>query len=793
MADTHPPENDRPGKLTTDQAVELSARVAELSQSGLPLPAGLRALGEELPGRRVRRALGELADRMEAGQPLDRAVEALGDRFPACVGGLIVAGVRSGRLGEVLEEFVELKRDHRELVREVWTRLAYPIVLLAMLGGLFLFLHYCLIGEFVELLKAFDVELPLATRTLIAGSGVGLWILQIGAVLLVAAFALSWLMPSVAWVPRVVYAVPLIGPLWRWSRLKQFSAMLAVLLRQKVPLPEALRLTADGVGEANLAAGCRRAAEQVEAGRPLSDALASHRAFPPSIIPLIEWGGQTSAMDDALDAAAKLFAGRVQSQSGLMKNVVLPLTFLVVVGFLSFLVVAMMTPMVLFIRTLSGGVLPGPQTEVNMFVGPELILLGIAVLAAMHLLSTSNAPSPSKAAAAGRRDPAQLVLGVIGWVLIAVGGVGILGGSLTVFVFGLGGLLWLVAAAVIGVQILVGRLTVRRRALLWVLTVAAERMIPLAPAVRAFAEEHWGFFARRARRMAGSLVAGMPPAEAFRRFRKLFPHEAVPILCVGCEAGALAPALRQAAARRDDRSNVWQSLAGKIVYLCLLPVIGLAIVTFVTWKILPAFIMIFTDFDAELPALTKSLIEVLSFCVDTVFPGVLIALAAGSLLLYTLLRYTGLIRWNPPGIDRIMRRLDTAVVLEATALMLRHEHPLTHGVATLAATYPRWSIRRRLRKVWRDLHAGVDFHDSFYARGLIRRADRAVLQAAGRAGNLPWALDELADSSRRRLAYRLQAIIHLLFPPVLIAIGLLVAFFVIAVFLPLISLTQGML
>ena len=425
----------------------------------------------------------------------------------------------------------------------------------------------------------------------------------------------------------------------------------------------------------------------------------------------------------------------------------------------------------------------GSQANTNLFVGPELILLGIAVLAALHLISPSSDP--------GRRDPAQLVLGVIGWVLIVVGGVGILGGSLAVL--GFGGLVLWGAAIVVGVQALVERLTTRRRALLWVLTVAAERRIPLAPAVRALADEYWGLFARRARRMADALVSGMSPAEAFERFRRLFPPEAVPIICVGCEADALAPALRQAAARRDDHDNVWQSLAGKVVYLCLLPVIGLNIFVFIAWSILPAFLKIFDDFDAELPRATQIVIQVSECLFGNELLGFLIVWAARLLLLYTLLRYTCLIRFNLPGMGRITRRLDTAVILEATALMLRHELPLTRGIATLARTYPRRSIRRRLDKVCRDLHAGTDLHDSLYARGLIRRADRAVIQAAGRTGNLPWALGELADSNRRRTAYRLQALVHLLFPPVLISIGVLVGLFVVAIFLPLIVLIQGLL
>jgi type IV pilus assembly protein PilC len=67
-----------------------------------------------------------------------------------------------------------------------------------------------------------------------------------------------------------------------------------------------------------------------------------------------------------------------------------------------------------------------------------------------------------------------------------------------------------------------------------------------------------------------------------------------------------------------------------------------------------------------------------------------------------------------------------------------------------------------------------------------------VLQAAQRVGNLEWALDELADASLRRAAYRWQAVVNVLGPLVILFAGLLVGFIVVALFMPLISLIQGL-
>jgi type II secretory pathway component PulF len=73
---------------------------------------------------------------------------------------------------------------------------------------------------------------------------------------------------------------------------------------------------------------------------------------------------------------------------------------------------------------------------------------------------------------------------------------------------------------------------------------------------------------------------------------------------------------------------------------------------------------------------------------------------------------------------------------------------------------------------------------------VIGRAEMAVLGAAQRVGNLPWALAEMADSSRRRLGYRLHGLTHLLFPAVVLSFGLLVLFVVVGFFMPLVLLIE---
>ena len=77
--------------------------------------------------------------------------------------GLILAGLRSGRLPEVLEEYVDLEHSQADLHRRLWSSLLYPFVLLAFLTAMAVFARVYIIGGFREHFQDFGMMLPTMT------------------------------------------------------------------------------------------------------------------------------------------------------------------------------------------------------------------------------------------------------------------------------------------------------------------------------------------------------------------------------------------------------------------------------------------------------------------------------------------------------------------------------------------------------------------------------------------------------------------------------------------------------
>lgn len=341
-----------------------------------------------------------------------------------------------------------------------------------------------------------------------------------------------------------------------------------------------------------------------------------------------------------------------------------------------------------------------------------------------------------------------------------------------------------------------GKRRLDQGAVLWSLAFGSEpgrsmarELTELAPRLSAI--QRW-----RTIRLSQLVSDGTPLDAALRMVPGVVPHAAALEIQVGAQNGRLDSTLKQSAIRHGKRPGYSAlgigSTSSVLMYLLVVPLVTVLIVFgLMTW-IIPKFKAIFNGFGTDLPEATKRLIGVSDTMAGSVggslvFIGCLVAL---GYLTYAYCRGWG--ENNLPLFGRLLRRLDVPGILRNLAATYAADRPLESALSVLSRNHRRTSVARALQAADIKCRNGVDTWQALVQVGLLKRSEADVLTSAVRAGNLWWALQHLADGIERRQSFRARAVLEIVQPLIVVAIGAMVAWISIAMFTPLLKLINDL-
>ena len=345
------------GSLSGSDAELLAGQMANVTGAGLPLSAGLRALSEEVPSRRVRRWLRAISERLERGQSLGAVAREAEGAWPRYFLAMLSAGQRTGKLPVLLNECVVHLRTTAEVRRELWVALAYPAVLIAVAWLLLSFLATLILPQFKSIFLGFGTELPGITVAILAWSDVmgvvGWWSLPA----LVLVLWLAWIFGEPLGYERLrdslVSHVPLFGEARRSAALSEFCRLLSMLVKYEVGLPEAVRLAAGSVRDADLREACFDLATRIQAGESLTDAATQIGRFPQDLLHLFRWADRGEDFAEGLQNASEVLDAQSRVHSHTLAIVFEPAVTIAIGIVVGLTVIALFMPLVKLLNDLS--------------------------------------------------------------------------------------------------------------------------------------------------------------------------------------------------------------------------------------------------------------------------------------------------------------------------------------------------------------------------------------------------------------------------------------------------------
>ena len=339
--------------MTLDDLIALNDEIAALVRAGVPLETGLTELGGDLPGR-----LGQfatvLAQRTARGESLAQAITGDAGQLPPAYRAVVEAGVRAGRLPAALEAVAASARRLSETYRITAITAIYPLLVILVAWCGLLFFTCMLAPRLAAMFLAFNVPgqqfFAVLTR---AGNSAWYWgpIVPVVVLLLVAVW---WLGGAEGrWAERLFGWAPWTGRMLRCSQTATFLEVLALLVENQTPLPEAVVLAGEASGDPRTLQVARQMAATLQNGQ--TKPIGGGPAFPPLVNWLLLAAGRDGALLPALKHAAMAYHRRARHQSDLLR-LFLPIFLTIAIGgsVTALYALALFAPYAAMLRSLAG-------------------------------------------------------------------------------------------------------------------------------------------------------------------------------------------------------------------------------------------------------------------------------------------------------------------------------------------------------------------------------------------------------------------------------------------------------
>jgi general secretion pathway protein F len=308
----------------------LTRELATLIAAELPVDEALRiAHVQPLMPARVRSVIAGALARVLEGASLSEALAGEGGAFPAYYVHLVRAGEAAGTLSQTLAELAGFLERTAEFRARIGSALVYPALLMVAAAAALAVIMTVLIPAIAPLFRDAGVAPPFIIGLLldVEEAVAAHWLLAL-AILAAATVGLAALTRSEAWRgwrDRQLLRLPLVSGLIRSGQTAVMTRTLGTLIRNGVPMLQALQITADVLSNRAMAAAVRDSAAEVKQGATLTAALSRSGVVPELALRLTGVGEQTGQLDTMLERAGSIYEQALQQRLGRLSNLITPL------------------------------------------------------------------------------------------------------------------------------------------------------------------------------------------------------------------------------------------------------------------------------------------------------------------------------------------------------------------------------------------------------------------------------------------------------------------------------------
>jgi len=290
--------------------------------------------------------------------------------------------------------------------------------------------------------------------------------------------------------------------------------------------------------------------------------------------------------------------------------------------------------------------------------------------------------------------------------------------------------------------------------------------------------------------------SGSALSEAFEA-QHLFSGVYTASLMAGEKSGSLEQVLRRYVAHIKVMLGVKSQVISALIYPAVLILLSVGVVGMIVFKVVPEFAEFYKQYGqgAELPASTRIVVAISNTLVEA-GPLILLVLGAAAVGSAVWFRRPGARRWLHAGILRmpffgpLARRLATAAVSRTLATLLAGGIPLVNALDIAAKSVANKSIAEGLSVVAKEVREGSALGAALARQNFFPHVAVEMVEVGESTGALADMLNSVADFYDEDNTTTLTRFSNLIQPVLLIVMGVVIAFLLLSLYMPLFNLSS---
>lgn len=315
-------------RVAARDRINFTRQFATLIGAGLPIAQSLRTVSEQTQNKAMKAVVEEILADVEAGKTLSDAFGKHSDIFSNVYLSLIRAGEVSGTLDESLKRIATQEEKDEKMIGSIKGAMVMPIITLVVIFAVFLYMMLEVVPQVENLYGDLGQNLPPFTLFLVGIKDfiLNFWWLAIIIIGVLVAGLLQFRKtePGIRMAAGIKLNIPLFSPLFRMLYMARLTRISQILLATGVSVLDTMNIAGESTNNILVQEQVLDAAEQVQGGKAMSDALKDRDYILPLVHQMAAIGEQSGKMDEMLGKAAQVFEDDLEEKVNAISSAIEP-------------------------------------------------------------------------------------------------------------------------------------------------------------------------------------------------------------------------------------------------------------------------------------------------------------------------------------------------------------------------------------------------------------------------------------------------------------------------------------